>query len=143
MSADSEEVQDVAGNVCEWWLNTDENLEKPKLVQIDDKDKYRVLRGGSWTNSPGGAAVLPPAHHVPDVQIRPPRLSSCPVHPLTLSSLSFYLFPSISDPRARRRSINQCLTVLPSLAAAIFTLINVETLVPVLVPVRSRFWSQF
>jgi formylglycine-generating enzyme required for sulfatase activity len=45
-------VLDMAGNVWEWCLNTYEHPEAPESLRIDESSTSRVLRGGSWINSP-------------------------------------------------------------------------------------------
>jgi len=43
-------VMDMAGNVCEWCLNTYEHPEAPESLRIDESNRARVLRLGSWGN---------------------------------------------------------------------------------------------
>jgi len=46
-------VLDMAGNVDEWCLNTYDEPEPPESLRIDDREARRVIRGGSWDNTPG------------------------------------------------------------------------------------------
>ena len=48
--ATAQGVMDLAGNVWEWCLNTDENPEQPTSLDVDDSDAPRVLHGGAWLN---------------------------------------------------------------------------------------------
>ena len=50
--ATAQGVMDLAGNVWEWCLNTDENLEQPTSLDVDAWVGLRVVRGGSWLNDP-------------------------------------------------------------------------------------------
>ena len=43
-------VLDMAGNVWEWCLNTEKNLESQESVCLDDLDSPREIRGGAWFN---------------------------------------------------------------------------------------------
>jgi formylglycine-generating enzyme required for sulfatase activity len=43
------QVMDMAGNVLQWCLN---KLERPEQTDPDHSADERVLRGGSWNNSP-------------------------------------------------------------------------------------------
>lgn len=46
-------VLDMAGNVWEWCLSTHEHPEAAESLRIDEsKDTLRVLRGGSWSDTP-------------------------------------------------------------------------------------------
>lgn len=60
MTGDDGQVQDLAGNVWEWMASPysqDYSESNQSVMNIDSGDVPRVLRGGSWYNEPGGAAV--------------------------------------------------------------------------------------
>lgn len=45
-------VVDMAGNVWEWCLNTQQKPEEPESARIDKEGSKRVIRGGTWNNEP-------------------------------------------------------------------------------------------
>jgi len=50
--ATEQAVLDMAGNIGEWCLNTDENPEQPKEIRIVKAGGGRVRRGGAWFGTP-------------------------------------------------------------------------------------------
>ena len=61
-------AMDMAGNVWEWCLNTYHHPAKPESVLLDTSDSFRVLRGGAWSDIPGGVRALDRGWHSPDAQ---------------------------------------------------------------------------
>jgi formylglycine-generating enzyme required for sulfatase activity len=59
-------VLDMAGNLWEWCLNTHAQPEPPELVRIDEKNEFRMRRGGSWSSDPSTLLVSKGSMYQPD-----------------------------------------------------------------------------